>query len=77
MSDRRIHAWLPATGDEIVRYDRAGKWYLETPHGTRLRMNLLAAALRAFRWREFLGGKVYSGLPGGAAFDRAVDRMKR
>ena len=64
MSDRRIHA-RGADGSEIVRYDKAGKWYWEK-EGTRRTPLSILEAVRASR---LSGMTVYLGLPGGSRFD--------
>lgn len=72
MSDRRVHA--TGTYIEVVRYDRAGKWYIEDRHrGGRERVSL-ALAVQIARSLRKAGGKVHLGLPGGGAFDRLVNR---
>lgn len=70
--DRMVHA---ERGDEkIVRYDRAGKWYIEyEPANLRpcRRVRVDHAALRAVQLlREGEGTTVNLGLPGGSVFDR-------
>lgn len=74
MSDRTVHATL-ANGDEIVRYDRAGKWYIEYAANWEGRgrkpLTLAAAASLAAgnaRW--------YSGRSGGSQFDAKVRRLR-
>lgn len=71
MSDRIVHADYP--GMEIVRYDRAGKWYFEPtdPRLPRQHVGVKAAALRA-KWALENGGQVHLGQSGGAVFDRLV-----
>ena len=66
MTDRRVHAVL-RTGEEIVRYDRAGKWYVEY-HRVRKPLTVHEAAARACE----RGAQRFLGLPGGARFDRLV-----
>jgi hypothetical protein len=65
VSDRTVHGWS-ADGGEIVRYDRAGKWFLEYKDRPRARLSVLAAARFARQGGAFLGR------PGGARFDKAV-----
>jgi hypothetical protein len=65
-ADRTVHA-RTAVGDEIVRYDRAGKWFIEYA-GSR-RQITLAEAVGIATWP---GATVFTGLPGGGAFDRKV-----
>lgn len=70
MLDRRVHAVLES-GAEVVRYDRAGKWYIEWPDGAmkpRRRLNLSKAV-----WHATSPGAVVNyGVPGGQAFDSQV-----
>jgi hypothetical protein len=56
--------------DQIVRYDRAGKWWLEssTPLTARRRLSLAGAVQLASQWPPEC---VYLNRPGGQAFDRA------
>lgn len=65
MSDRTVHGWS-ADGGEIVRYDRAGKWFLEYRDRPRTRLDVRRAARFAREGRAFLGR------PGGGRFDKAV-----
>jgi hypothetical protein len=69
--DRRVHAATPE-GWEIVRYDRAGKWYAETLTW-RERITFDMAVYHATR----AGAKPHLGLPGGTRFDAAVQRKIR
>jgi len=69
MSDRTIHG-QSIDGWKIVRYDRAGKWYLEREGDYRQRVKLDDAA-RLAAWAHF-----YPGLPGGQAFDARVRRIR-
>lgn len=68
--DRRVHATL-GNGAEIVRYDRAGKWYYEhEPIGAqpvRRQLSLTEAV-------QFVGDEDewHDGLPGGTQFDRRL-----
>jgi hypothetical protein len=62
--DRTVHG-RTRTGSEIVRYDRAGRWWLEAP-GKRLPLNVHFAADLAAK-HEF-----FPGLPGGRRFDALV-----
>jgi hypothetical protein len=66
--DRTVHA-TTLHGKQIVRYDRAGKWYLEDPPGRwRVRISLATAVCEAAQF----GSYVYLGKPGGKRFDAAV-----
>lgn len=68
---RTVHARYE--GMEIVRYDRAGKWYLEPLDPSLRRQHVtLAKAVQAAIWgAAFTNGRAFLGKPGGAAFDRA------
>lgn len=67
MKDRRLHASYP--GMDIVRYDRAGKWYLEptNPMLKRQRVSMGQAVQSALYALEN-DGTVFYGVPGGQAF---------
>lgn len=70
MSDRTVHA-VCEDGREIVRYERAGKWYIEPKEGPRRPVTCAeAASVAAEAWRG--DGAVWLGRPGGGAFDRIV-----
>jgi hypothetical protein len=72
MNDRLVHA-RRANG-EIVRYNRAGKWYVEwLDTGKRTQLTIRDAARMALFWARNDGGIVYRGLPGGTAFDRLTE----
>ena len=72
--DRRVHA---QSGEcQIVRYERAGKWYMEWDP-PRLRparaLTVDDAALAAWRMRrETPAATIYFGVPGGQVFERRV-----
>lgn len=72
--DRTVHADYP--GMEIVRYNRAGKWYFEptSPNLKRQAVTLDAAATQA-AWALSHDGRVHYGLPGGTTFDRRVRKL--
>lgn len=77
MPDRRVHA-SHSLGEEIVRYDRRGKWYIElvppSPHApSRRQVSVMEAATRAKQLRGS-GGLIHYGVPGGSTFDRLVLR---
>jgi hypothetical protein len=80
VNDRRVHARSDEM--EIVRYERAGKWYLEPLNRGdeyrkihRQRVSLRQAVIYAL-WaeREAPGGLICLGVPGGGSFDRLVER---
>ena len=63
--DRTVHGHT-MNGHEIVRYDRAGKWYVEPQDDKRLAVTVIhAASLAAL-------GDFTPGLPGGKRFDALV-----
>src|ERR1700731_3048920 len=68
--DRTVHARYP--GMEIVRYDRAGKWYLEPTDACARQAVTLAEAASAARRGLELDGQAFIGRPGGQTFDRKV-----
>jgi hypothetical protein len=68
MGDRRLHGRVGH--GEIVRYDRAGKWYVEWPGSTRYHVTLAEAVDLATGFK----GAAYLGIPGGGRFDAAVRR---
>lgn len=70
--DRRIHAKYP--GMEIVRYDRAGKWYAEPTIGCLKRQALTiedAVEVAVFAAQAH-GGTIAWGRPGGTTFDQKL-----
>lgn len=71
-SDRRIHARSPE-GYEIVRYDRAGKWYVEGEGGLRF----LIPLSEAVRLATLPGVLTQLGIPGGGRFDALVRKTGR
>jgi hypothetical protein len=72
-ADRTVHASNHEA--EIVRYDRAGKWYIEyRDDRPRRRLSLQGAAELAVRLHRD-GGVIIAGKPGGRAFDRAVHEV--
>ncbi len=66
LNDRRIHG-LSQSGGEIVRYERAGKWYCEY-RDSRIAITVEDAAL--FACAE--GATAYLGVAGGRRFDSLV-----
>ena len=67
-TDRTVHAVHP-DGDAIVRYDRAGKWFLEEVDGRRHPLQIPTAVDAAVRWVRHEDGTIRYGLPGGTVFD--------
>lgn len=73
-SDRTVHAAYPDW--EVVRYDRAGKWFLEpTRPMISCRRVTLNAAARAALEGVADGGVIYFGKPGGRMFDAKVRKL--
>lgn len=71
MDDRTVHGWA-ADGTEIVRYDRAGKWYLE-PKPSELRPRRQVTVNEAAR--AAAQGKAVFGRMGASVFDRLVRKF--
>ena len=69
-TNRRVHA-VTAERWEVVRYDRAGKWYVEYPDH-RLPITIGDAALFA----TARGAEAFLGRPGGSRFDSLVGRKR-
>jgi hypothetical protein len=71
---RTVHAGY--NGMEIVRYDRAGKWYLEPMRRDLPRQRVtLSQAVDAALWGVANANGFFSpGWPGGNAFDREYMR---
>lgn len=69
-SDRRVHAVLD-DGSELVRYDKAGKWFREPTTGKRVKLDIKTAARLAAPART-----VNLGLPGGSTFDALVRKIR-
>lgn len=67
--DRKIHAVRVGVG-ELVRYDRAGRWYWEPHGGKRERLTLGEAVERALWCMQ--AGRVVFNQQGGATFDARV-----
>lgn len=70
MSDRTVHGVLADGTTEIVRYDRAGKWYFEPREGKRRQVVLEEAARAASL------GTHYANQYGGQAFNARVRQIK-
>lgn len=68
LHDRRVHATLP-DGREVVRYDRAGKWYVEGP-GKRKLITFGEAVDLALT----VDSVIHAGRVGGSRFDAVVGR---
>jgi hypothetical protein len=68
--DRRVHAVLD-DHSLVVRYDRAGKWFYESPNGQRSKIDIRTAARLAAPVK-----KVNFNLPGGSTFDTLVRKIR-
>lgn len=77
MKDRLVHASYP--GMEIVRYERAGKWYLEPTDKNlkRQAVTVTGAAMQAHWGLTQEGGEVFFNRPGGQTFDSKVRMAMR
>lgn len=66
-----MHAVNIADGIDVVRYDMAGKWYLEPHDDDKPRQHVSVTAASAYVGEVLLGGKgvANTGLHGGARFD--------
>lgn len=67
--DRTVHGLNAAREAEVVRYERAGKWYLEPKDGSRRTPLTLAQAVETAA-----AGHVLLGRAGGLAFDAKYRR---
>lgn len=77
--DRRVHAYgqtPEGTKFEIVRYDRAGKWYCETD-GTRRPIDLATAVTLAADISKRGGGQIFWNRVGGTMFDSRLRKALR
>lgn len=72
MSDRTVHASNSA--NEIVRYDRAGKWYLE-PKVDLPRAHITLAQAVTFALDPSMS--IHWGKPGGGAFEAKCKQRAR
>lgn len=72
--DRSVHA-VTADGVEVVRYDKAGKWFVENPDGTRRPITLPEAAELGAAAQVDPRGRMRFDLSGGQAFDARVRRL--
>lgn len=73
---RTVHA-SNGEGIEIVRYDRAGKWYIEATRAPvspqpRQKVTIGAAVKVAEEWIRSESGRVFLGRRGGGSFDRKM-----
>lgn len=78
--ERVVQAFIGQPGDrdevELVRYDRAGKWFIEWPaRGERKPVKIAQAAKIALVW-EMAGGTIFPRQYGGNAFIREVGKLR-
>lgn len=76
MEDRRVH--VASDEFEVVRYERAGKWYIEPtdPGGKRQHVNIDQAVDFAYHLMHE-NSRVLLNVPGGALFEKRLrDRIK-
>lgn len=69
-ADRTVHAETATW--EVVRYDRAGKWWVEKKDGSERQSLTFRQAVEQGKAVIYEGGTIHRGRPGGRAFDRAV-----
>lgn len=74
MPDRTVHA-RRHDGAEVVRYDRAGRWYVEWPPGS-MKGCVRVSVSKAARLAAADDAEVFFGQPGGRSFDAAVRRLR-
>lgn len=77
MSDRTVHAAY--NGMEVVRYNGAGKWYLEPTNRSlpRQHVGVREAARMAVWGQRNASGFIRYGEAGGASFDRLARTYAR
>lgn len=79
-TDRRVHASHP-DGEQIVRYERAGKWQIElvppSRHAPLRKQVKIAEAVRRAIELEEQGGTIYLGLHGGQMFDHLLGQERQ
>lgn len=68
-NDRTVHARGGAV--ELVRYDKAGRWYVEG-NGSKERVKTVADAVAIALMFERNGGEIFLFRPGGNQFDSKV-----
>lgn len=71
-TDRTVHATLRNQDAEVVRYDRAGKWYVEPRDPDLRRRKRRHIALNEAVRLTVADGTWHEKLPGGLTFDARV-----
>ena len=74
MSDRTVHARL-SDGSDIVRYERAGKWYIEYPARSLMPRQQIGIETAVKLVKRDRGSRHFPNLPGGSAFDRKMESL--
>lgn len=75
MTDRVVHA--TSDTQELVRYDREGRWYLESKGlPSRKRMKTVHDAVVAALELEATGGVIHLGRAGGGRFDYGIESAR-
>ena len=69
--DRTVHARSASGEIELVRYDRAGRWYVEDK-GAKERVRTVGDAVGIALLFERNGGEILLQQPGGQQFDNKV-----
>ncbi len=69
--DRTVHA--EGVAAEVVRYNRAGKWYIEPKDKTKKRRHVKIKEAAEF---AAVAAEVHFGLSGGGSFDALVRRER-
>ena len=72
-ADRQVHA--RGNGCEIVRYARAGKWYMERVDGSPNRYQMVLASAVGMALGH--GMEIIFGVPGGQQFDSQVRKRRK
>lgn len=80
LPDRRVHVSHPS-GEQIVRYERQGKWFIEVIHPdpascSRTQVTIDEAVERALELTSQFG-LIFWGTKGGAAFERKFKEAHR
>lgn len=72
--DRTVHA-VTYQGAEIVRYEKAGQWWIEWPTGS-MKPGRHVGVGEAARTAVMLSADIRLGLPGGRVFDARARKLR-
>ena len=73
---RTVHASCDSLAVDLVRYDRAGKWYIEPRDKSLPRQQVcIVDAVRTAMYWWTIGGTPHFDRPGGVAFNRAIRKL--